>query len=70
MPGIRVKEGEPFEKALRRFTKTCEKAGIMSEIRKHQHFEKPSARRKRKLNAAKRKNLKRLQQTTDRKSVV
>lgn len=64
MPGIRVKEGEPFEKALRRFTKTCEKAGIMSEIRKHQHFEKPSARRKRKLNAAKRKNLKRLQQST------
>ena len=62
MPGIRVKEGEPFEKALRRFTKTCEKAGIMSEIRKHQHFEKPSARRKRKLNAAKRKNQKRLQQ--------
>lgn len=63
MPGIRVKEGEPFEKALRRFTKTCEKAGIMSEIRKHQHFEKPSAQRKRKLNAAKRKNMKRLQQT-------
>lgn len=63
MPGIRVKDGEPFEKALRRFTKTCEKAGIMSEIRKHQHFEKPSARRKRKLNAAKRKNLKRMQQS-------
>jgi len=62
MPGIRVKDGEPFEKALRRFTKDCEKAGIMSEIRKHQHFEKPSARRKRKLNAAKRKNMKRLQQ--------
>ena len=62
MPGIRVKDGEPFEKALRRFTKTCEKSGIMSEIRKHQHFEKPSARRKRKLNAAKRKNQKRLQQ--------
>ena len=62
MPGIRVKEGEPFERALRRFTKTCEKAGIMSEIRKHQHFEKPSAMRKRKINAAKRKNLKRMQQ--------
>ena len=62
MSGIRVKDGEPFEKALRRFTKDCEKAGIMSEIRKHQHFEKPSARRKRKLNAAKRKNMKRLQQ--------
>lgn len=63
MPGIRVKEGEPFEKALRRFTKTCEKAGIMADIRKHQHFEKPSAKRKRKLNAAKRKNLKRMLQS-------
>ncbi len=63
MPGIRVKDGEPFEKALRRFTKTCEKAGIMADIRKHQHFEKPSAKRKRKLNAAKRKNLKRMQQS-------
>ena len=61
LPGIRVKEGEPFERALRRFTKTCEKAGIMSEIRKHQHFEKPSAKRKRKINAAKRKNMKRMQ---------
>ena len=61
MPGIRVKEGEPFERALRRFTKTCEKAGIMSEIRKHQHFEKPSAKRKRKINAAKRKNQKRME---------
>ena len=62
MPGIRVKEGEPFERALRRFTKTCEKAGIMSEIRKHRHFEKPSAKRKRKINAAKRKNQKRMEQ--------
>ncbi|MBM3263955.1 MAG: 30S ribosomal protein S21 [candidate division Zixibacteria bacterium] len=62
MPGIRVKEGEPFEKALRRFTKTCEKSGIMADIRKHQHFEKPSAKRKRKLNAAKRKNMKRMLQ--------
>ena len=65
MPGIRVKEGEPFERALRRFTKTCEKAGIMSEIRKHQHFEKPSAKRKRKINAAKRKNQKRMEQNVE-----
>ena len=66
MPGIRVKEGEPFERALRRFTKTCEKAGIMSEIRKHQHFEKPSAKRKRKINAAKRKNQKRMEQNGEK----
>ncbi len=55
MPSVKVREGEPFEKALKRFTKACEKSGLMSEIKKHQHFEKPSERRKRKLNAARRK---------------
>jgi small subunit ribosomal protein S21 len=55
MPGIRVKEGESFESALRRFKKKCEKAGVLSDLRKHQHFEKPSERRKRKENAARRK---------------
>ena len=53
MPGIKVKDNEPFEKALKRFAKTCEKAGILSEMKKHQHFEKPSERRKRKIKAAK-----------------
>jgi len=55
MPAIRVRENEQFEKALKRFTKACEKAGLMSDFKKHQHFEKPSERKKRKLNAAKRK---------------
>lgn len=50
-----MRDKEPFEKALRRFKKTCEKAGIISEMKKHQHFEKPSERRKRKLNSARRK---------------
>ena len=50
-----MREKEPFEKALRRFKKTCEKAGIISEMKKHQHFEKPSERKKRKLNSARRK---------------
>ena len=57
MPGIRVKDGESFESALRRFKKKCEKAGVLSDLRRHQHFEKPSERRKRKMNAAKRKNM-------------
>jgi len=57
MPGIRVKDNEYFESALRRFKKKCEKAGVLADLRRHQHFEKPSERRKRKLNAAKRKNL-------------
>jgi small subunit ribosomal protein S21 len=55
MTSIRVREGEPFDKALKRFHKACEKAGILSEIKKHQHFEKPSERRKKKIAAAKRK---------------
>ena len=55
MAGVRIKENESFESALRRFKKKCEKAGILSDLRRHQHFEKPSERKKRKLNAAKRK---------------
>uniref|UniRef100_A0A832MJM8 Small ribosomal subunit protein bS21 n=1 Tax=Eiseniibacteriota bacterium TaxID=2212470 RepID=A0A832MJM8_UNCEI len=62
MPGIRVKEGESFESALRRFKKKCEKAGLMADLRRHQHFEKPSERRKRKVNAARRKAMARRQQ--------
>ncbi|HET9752772.1 MAG TPA: 30S ribosomal protein S21, partial [Myxococcales bacterium] len=42
MPGVRVKEGESFENAMKRFKKQCEKAGILSEIRKREHYEKPS----------------------------
>jgi small subunit ribosomal protein S21 len=58
MLGVRIRENESFEKALKRFNKTCMKEGILSEIRKRQHFEKPSERRKRKINSAKRKLLK------------
>jgi len=56
MAGIRVKEHESFESALKRFKKRCEKDGVLSEFRRRQHFEKPSVRRKRKLYAARRKN--------------
>jgi small subunit ribosomal protein S21 len=60
MPRVIVKEDESFESALRRFKKRCEKEGIMADLRKHQHFEKPSERKKRKLLAARRKTLKRM----------
>ena len=53
--GIRVKEGESFERALRRFKKRCEKAGVLEDLRKHGHFERPSERKKRKRTEAKRK---------------
>ena len=64
MPGVKVNEGEPFESALKRFKKQCEKAGILSEVRKRQHYEKPSVRRKKKALAARKralKNLRRIQ---------
>lgn len=56
MPSVKIREGENFERALKRFTKTCQKAGIFSDYRKHQHFEKPSEKKKRKLSQAIRKH--------------
>lgn len=55
MPGIRVREKEPFEIALKRFKKQCEKTGVLSEIRRREHYEKPSVRRKKKIIAARKK---------------
>jgi small subunit ribosomal protein S21 len=51
-----IHDDENFERALKRFKKKCEKAGILSDLRRHRHYEKPSERRKRKMNAAIRKN--------------
>jgi len=55
MPGVKLREGETFEQALRRFKKQCEKAGILSEIRKREYYEKPSVKKKKKREAAKKK---------------
>ena len=55
MPGVKVREGETFEQALRRFKKQCEKAGILSEVRKREYYEKPSVKKKKKREAAKKK---------------
>lgn len=52
MPSVRVREHEPFEVALRRFKRTCEKAGIVSEVRRREAYEKPTSIRKRKAAAA------------------
>ncbi len=59
MTGVRIKENESFESALKRFKKQCEKAGILSEIKKREHYEKPSVRRKKKALSARKKALKR-----------
>ena len=55
MPEIVIHDDESFERALKRFKKKCERAGILSDLRKHRHYEKPSERRKRKESAAVRK---------------
>ncbi len=60
MPGVKVREGESFESALKRFKKQCEKAGILSEIRKREHYEKPSVRKKKKALAAKKRAMKKI----------
>jgi small subunit ribosomal protein S21 len=60
MPTVRVKEGENPEYALRRFKRSCEKAGILTEIRRREFYEKPTAERKRKQAAAVKRHLKKL----------
>ena len=55
---VKVREGETFESALRRFNKKIKQNGILSEVRRREHYEKPSVRRKRKLVAAKKRRLK------------
>ncbi len=65
MPKIIAKEGESFQITLRRFKKSCEKAALLSDIKKNQYYEKPTVARRRKANAAKRKAVK-LQRKTAR----
>ena len=60
MPAIKVRDNEPLESALRRFKRKCEKSGILGEVKRRRHFEKPSERKKRKAIAARKKLLKRL----------
>jgi small subunit ribosomal protein S21 len=60
MPIVKVRENEPFDVALRRFKRSCEKAGVLSEVRRRESFEKPTWERKRKKAAAKKRLLKKL----------
>ena len=59
MAAFAVRE-QAFENAMKRFKKQCEKAGILSEIRKREHYEKPSVKRKKKALAAKKRALKKM----------
>jgi small subunit ribosomal protein S21 len=58
MPGVRVRDGESFESALRRFKKQVEKSGVMFDMRKHEEYEKPSIKAKRKSAAARKRDRK------------
>ncbi len=64
MPTVRVKEGENPEYALRRFKRACEKAGILTELRRREFYEKPTAERKRKQAAAVKRHLKKIARET------
>ena len=55
MAEIRVKDNESLDSALKRFKRSCAKSGIISEIRKREHYEKPSVRRKKKSEAARKR---------------
>ena len=66
MPHIKVKENEPFDVALRRFKRSCEKAGVLAEVRKREHYEKPTTVRKRASAAAVKRHLKKVSRETRR----
>ncbi len=61
MPSIQVKENEPFDVAMRRFKRACEKASILPDIRRREYYEKPTLVRKSKAAAAVRRTLKKTQ---------
>ena len=58
MAEIRVKDNESLDSALRRFKRQCQKSGLMTELRKREHYEKPSVKRKKKSEAARKRKFK------------
>ena len=67
MPAVKVKENEPFDVALRRFKRSCEKAGVLAEVRCREFYEKPTSIRKRKAAAAVKRHLKKVQRENQRR---
>ncbi|HMV72709.1 MAG TPA: 30S ribosomal protein S21 [Pseudomonadales bacterium] len=66
MPSIKLKDNEPFDVALRRFKRSCEKAGVLAEVRRREFYEKPTWIRKRKAAAAVKRHLKKVSRETRR----
>jgi small subunit ribosomal protein S21 len=58
VPVIKIRDNEPFEVAMKRFKKQCEKAGVLSELKRREYYDKPSVRRKKKAAAARKRALK------------
>ncbi|MGI5889096.1 MAG: 30S ribosomal protein S21 [Oscillospiraceae bacterium] len=58
MAEVRVREGESLDSALRRFKRSCQRSGVLAEVRKREHYEKPSVRRKKKSEAARKRKYK------------
>lgn len=68
MPSVKVRENEPFDVALRRFKRACEKAGVLTEVRRREYYEKPSEERKRKAAAAVKRHMKKVAREVARRT--
>jgi small subunit ribosomal protein S21 len=66
MPNVKVRENEPFDVALRRFKRACEKAGTLAEVHRREFYEKPTQVRKRKAAAAIKRNQRRVTKSAPR----
>ena len=66
MPSVRIKENEPFDIALRRFKRSCEKAGVLAKVRACEFYEKPTWVRKIKAAAAVKRNQKKVSRESSR----
>jgi small subunit ribosomal protein S21 len=68
MPSVKVRDNEPFDIALRRFKRACEKSGILAEVHKREFYEKPTQVRKRKAAAAVKRHQKKSFKTVGRRA--
>ena len=66
MPIVKVRESEPFDNALRKFKKQCDREGILSEVKKREYYDKPSVKKKKKSIAAKKKAAKKFKMSRSR----
>ena len=68
MPQVKLKEGEPVDVAIRRFKRSCEKAGVLADVRKREFYEKPTTERKRAKASAVKRHAKKLARENARRT--